>query len=336
MTVASNVSPAGAPATGPPHSSGDGPTRFRTDDLEAAHDFLRRTYWDYDARLLGTRGTFHFEHAVRANGPCLLLEMEHNVPCEHVAAESGDLMLICVLRGRVERSTRAGTERFSAGDVFLLSQPGEGYALRWDDLRAMTMPVRAESMPAADSSGRAVRLGSLTARRPEQRLMVRRTFDFIDKVVLGGPSRSSDLVPGSAARLVGSMVATVFGADADGSDGGESAGRPEGGRGTLRRAMEFIESNADRDIGLPDIAAAAYASSRSVQLAFRRYLDTTPMAHLRRVRLERVHEELVGSRHVTGTTVTEVATRWGFASMGRFAQEYRETYGVLPSETLRS
>lgn len=336
MTVASKVSPAGGPAPGSSQSSGDATTHFRTDDLEAADDFLRRTYWDYDARLLGTPGAFHFDHAVRANGPCLLLDMEHNVPCEHASAESGDLMLICVLRGRVERSTRAGMERFSAGDVFLLSQPGEGYSLRWDELHAMTMPVRAESMPAGDSSGRAVRVSRLAAKRPEQRIMLRRTFDFVDKVVLGGASRSSDLVPGSAARLVGSMVATVFGADGDESEADETAGRPEGSRGTLRRAMEFIESNADRDIGLAEIAAAAYASSRSVQLAFRRYLDTTPMAHLRRVRLERVHEELVGSRQVTGTTVTEVATRWGFVSMGRFAQEYRETYGVLPSETLRS
>jgi len=35
-------------------------------------------------------------------------------------------------------------------------------------------------------------------------------------------------------------------------------------------------------------------------------------------------------------TVTEIATRWGFASPGRFAASYNAAYGVLPSRTLRS
>jgi AraC-like DNA-binding protein len=35
-------------------------------------------------------------------------------------------------------------------------------------------------------------------------------------------------------------------------------------------------------------------------------------------------------------TVTEVATRWGFVSLSRFAATYRDAYGVLPSYTLRS
>jgi AraC-like DNA-binding protein len=312
--------------------------RFCTDDLEAADDFLRRTYWDYEARLLGPTGGFHFDHAVRVGGPCVLLEIEHTAPSEHVSTESRDVMLMCVLGGRVERSTRAGTDRFGAGDVFLLTQPGEGYALRWDELHAITMPVRMEYLTEGEPAARAMRFPRLTAQRPEHRVMVRRTFDFVDKVVLGAePARSCDLVHGSAARLVASMTATVFGPEGDAShDGAGSAGRSHGGQATLRRALEFVESNADRDIALPDIAAAAYATPRSVQLVFRRYLDTTPMAHLRRVRLEHVHEELVASNHGAGATVTEVASRWGFASMGRFAQEYREMYGVLPSETLRS
>lgn len=325
-----------------PRSGQRAVAHFRTDDVAAADDFLRRTYWDYEARPLGTVEAFRFHHAARSDGPCAMVELEHNAAYEHVTEASGEPMLVSVRRGRVERTTRAGTEWFTAGDVFLLAQPGEGYSLRWDELQAVAMPVRLPDAASAeatsadgtsvDPAGQVVRFGRLATHCPGQRAMLRRTFGFIDKVVLAPDSaQSSDLVLGSAARLVQALVTDVFGAPGDGSKTREQSA---GDQGTFRRARDYIEANADRDITLADIAAAAFASPRSVQLSFRRYLDTTPMAHLRLVRLERVHEELRASSPADGTTVTQVAAHWGFASMGRFAQDYRAVYGLRPSETL--
>jgi transcriptional regulator GlxA family with amidase domain len=104
----------------------------------------------------------------------------------------------------------------------------------------------------------------------------------------------------------------------------------------VRRAVAFIDEHADRDISAADIADAAHVTIRAVQLAFRRHLDTTPSDYLRRVRLDRAHQELCAASPGDGVTVTEIATRWGFASPSRFAASYRDTYGVLPSHTLRS
>jgi transcriptional regulator GlxA family with amidase domain len=59
------------------------------------------------------------------------------------------------------------------------------------------------------------------------------------------------------------------------------------------------------------------------------------MAHLRRVRLERVHADLLAA-DPDRTTVGAVAARWGFADPGRFARQYREVYGRAPSATLLS
>jgi AraC-like DNA-binding protein len=102
---------------------------------------------------------------------------------------------------------------------------------------------------------------------------------------------------------------------------------------SLRRATAFIEANPDRDITVADVAAAAHVTIRAVQLAFRRHLDTTPMAYLRQVRLDHAHRQLQAA-NPGRESVTAVAYRWGFASPSRFTAYYRQAYGVLPSRTL--
>jgi transcriptional regulator GlxA family with amidase domain len=84
-----------------------------------------------------------------------------------------------------------------------------------------------------------------------------------------------------------------------------------------------------------EIARAASVTPRAVQLAFRRHLDTTPTAYLRRVRLEQAHRQLRDATPGDGITVAEVAARWGFTP-SRFTERYRAAYGVLPSHTLRT
>jgi AraC-like DNA-binding protein len=58
------------------------------------------------------------------------------------------------------------------------------------------------------------------------------------------------------------------------------------------------------------------------------------MAYLRSVRLAHAHADLVRIADTgSQTTVTEVALRWGFTHLGRFAALYRQTYGRPPSST---
>ncbi|OOK67582.1 bacterial regulatory helix-turn-helix s, AraC family protein [Mycobacterium kansasii] len=73
---------------------------------------------------------------------------------------------------------------------------------------------------------------------------------------------------------------------------------------------------------------------RALQYMFRQRLDCTPMQYLRRVRLDRAHRELLDSSRASAT-VKQIANRWGFIHIGRFAIYYRETYGRSPHATLR-
>jgi transcriptional regulator GlxA family with amidase domain len=110
-----------------------------------------------------------------------------------------------------------------------------------------------------------------------------------------------------------------------------SAAQPQ----TLRRAIAFIHDNADRDIGVSEIAAAIGVTPRSVQYTFRRHLGTTPLEYLRRVRLDRAHRDLQKADPAVDT-VMEIAGRWRFSHPGRFSMVYRQAFGTPPSATLRA
>jgi len=102
---------------------------------------------------------------------------------------------------------------------------------------------------------------------------------------------------------------------------------------TVRRAMAFIEEHAHEPITVDDVALAAGISTRGLQYAFRRAVDTTPTEWLRRARISGAHRSLSDP---TGGTVADIARRWGFEHPSRFAAHYRAVYGVNPAQTLRA
>lgn len=108
---------------------------------------------------------------------------------------------------------------------------------------------------------------------------------------------------------------------------------PSGGK--TRAAVEFMIANAHRPMGTDEIAAAAGISLRSLQAAFRREYDVTATDYLRSIRLDRVRQELRDAEPGLAT-VAEVARRWGFTHLGRFAASYTARFGEYPSVTLAS
>jgi AraC-like DNA-binding protein len=103
----------------------------------------------------------------------------------------------------------------------------------------------------------------------------------------------------------------------------------------VRRAVAFVDAHAEAPVTVTEIARVAGVGPRTLQEAFRRHLDSTPMEYLRRVRLERAHRELQLGDPAFGVKVADVARRWGFTNLSRFAAAYRAAYGRLPSQTLR-
>ncbi len=104
----------------------------------------------------------------------------------------------------------------------------------------------------------------------------------------------------------------------------------------VARAREYIDAAPERVATVRDIADAAGVGVRALQAAFRAQIGESPVAYVRRARLERARALLIEADRADGDTVTDVALRSGFAHTGRFAADYRARYGEAPSATLRA
>ena len=102
----------------------------------------------------------------------------------------------------------------------------------------------------------------------------------------------------------------------------------------VQKAIDLIEARPGDPWTVVGLASRVHISVRALQEGFVREVGVPPMTYVRDVRLRRVRQHLQIGVH-DSTTVREVATRLGFLHLGRFAAIYRDTFGELPSETLR-
>lgn len=95
-------------------------------------------------------------------------------------------------------------------------------------------------------------------------------------------------------------------------------------------ARDLIVEQPDMPITVADLCRALGVSRRSLHYCFQDVLGFGPAVFLRNVRLDGARRALKNAQ-----SVTEAATLWGFWHFGRFAHDYREMFGELPSETFR-
>jgi AraC-like DNA-binding protein len=107
------------------------------------------------------------------------------------------------------------------------------------------------------------------------------------------------------------------------------AGRPP----SLQRVIDLIEREPGADLSLTRLATAGGMGPRALQRNFREYVGVSPREYVRWVRLGRARDDLAAA---AGGTVAEIAFRWGFTHVPRFAGAYQDRYGEAPSATLQS
>lgn len=101
-------------------------------------------------------------------------------------------------------------------------------------------------------------------------------------------------------------------------------------RHIVAMAREYMHSHADEAITVPDLCTATGVSRRALQYAFEDVVHLSPVTYLRVMRLNRVRCELQTRMR---DTIGDVAARWGFWHLSRFASDYSRLFGELPSAT---
>jgi transcriptional regulator GlxA family with amidase domain len=98
--------------------------------------------------------------------------------------------------------------------------------------------------------------------------------------------------------------------------------------------MDPIRSHLNSP-GRPRSSRHVAVSARSLQDGFAHSVGVPPARYLQQVRLDRGHDELRSADPYT-VTMSQIAGRWGFVYLSRFATAYRNKFGERPSRTLRT
>lgn len=101
----------------------------------------------------------------------------------------------------------------------------------------------------------------------------------------------------------------------------------------VERARAYIHDHLSEPMSVDEIAAAAYASRRTLFRAFEDILDESPRHYVRRLRLHRIRHDLA-SEAERACTIALIANQWGMSDLGRMSGWYRELFGERPSETV--
>jgi len=213
------------------------------------------------------------------------------------------------------RHSVAYQENFHTYAIPLSKKKLREHALRLGGDKLSLVPL--EFDPAADFSS-------------EGGLLLRQTLEFTAQA-MDGPLRNMDgeLIKSQMSDLIMTQILTQLASTVQDRLNGREVSNilPR----SVKRAQDYIHAHPANKLDMSTLAEVAGCSYRTLQRGFLDAFDATPQQYIRKIRLIEVRRELLSSG--PKDNVANIARRWGFAHMGRFAQEYAKEFGEFPSET---
>lgn len=317
-------------------SDGPGVTVLATRDFERAQAYIDRVFTPHRLSLHGT-STLGFDLRYAESPVTTVGYMTYGVPVTVDVPPPGDCYhLILPIRGVCGVAQRRERAEAAAGQGAALLSPDEPVSVEWDaDSVAYVVKVPRVSMEThlarltGQNGARAVRFPLAADLRTGGGEALAATVSFLltELTRPGGittmPLAREQLEYAVLTQLL--MVIPHSCSEFLSRDGWPASRR------RVQKVVDLIHEHPDQPLTTAHLAAAAGVTERALQLAFQKQIGTSPAAYVRGVRLDRVHADLCSGAE--GATVTEVAVRWGFLHPSRFAQQYRQRFGVLPSAT---
>ncbi|MEV6303565.1 AraC family transcriptional regulator [Actinoplanes sp. NPDC051861] len=313
---------------------------LRTTDVEQARAFCRKMYYGpLRIEPVGDPRRFHFSADVVLLGPITLGEVGYGTDIRvSISALETSYHVLVPLTGMLT-SRHRGAVVLADPTRAVVYRPTGDIELEWPGTcRLLSVKVERAALERE--------LDAALDQRVVSPLPLGASFDLVD-----GPGRTwAALVrlllaelrgpdglasqPRMAARwrdmVVSGLALTVEHPYGEEPLGLQGPHRPR----TVKRALDVMHAEPWRQYTVGDLADVAGVGVRVLQESFRQHVGMPPLTYLRRLRLDHVHAEL--SRADPGrASVSEVAYRWGFTHLGRFAGAYRARFGVSPSDTLR-
>ncbi|WP_375388591.1 helix-turn-helix domain-containing protein [uncultured Amnibacterium sp.] len=244
---------------------------------------------------------------------------------------AAELLVVAVEQG--EAALTAGGMRLRLAQQQIGLVPiGADAELRWSAARLQLFAIPAAPLARLLGVPRStVRLHAprIDPCSPELGEYFRRTAALLTSSVFGTPEvYARDLVRAATVDALTAVVVEAFQL----SDYAEDASDRDDV--VIRRAIAEMRGHLTEPISVPEVAQAAGVSIRGLQMAFHRQLGVAPLLHLRQLRLEAARSALVAEAE-EGTTIADIARRFGYANSGRFSTHYRSEYGEAPSATLQ-
>src|SRR5690606_32404292 len=245
--------------------------RFMSDDVDSVEPTWRR--FVPSATLRGVdRDRFRFDWTSAQLPGLSIVRYELAAEVDSSVEPEGQL-LACRIDG-ADAAVSTGSDDLDPAEPWL--SDGRPVRSRWSDaeVRALVFDGRTAQNVARQITGNdRLRLQVADPSPDGDASHWERTFDYIDASARA-LTPSDELLISSLRRHALWVTLCTFRTTFR-----EAMSRPAQMRAapvTVRRAVDFIDENAHRDITVDDVAQAVHMSTRGLQYAFRRALDTTP------------------------------------------------------------
>lgn len=305
-----------------------------TSDPHVAHTWLSTTYPGYLPEETNSRRNFLFQAGHEQLGRSGVSRLRYSMSADNNVAP--DVMLVVRLSagammvrfGREEVAVPAGTP--------VLLPAHQAVSVLWADTEARCVSLNAGDVErvAVETTGLdnlALRFTGLRPMLPGLDQRWNDTVQAVTRAALRNRTMAGPVLTGHLTQRLAEAVLATFPSTRLATR--RRVPPDHATPAVVRRAVDFVDANAERDLTTSDIAAAVGIGPRGLQAAFLRHQDSTPTVYVRRVRLNRAHRELVDTDPADRDTLTAVAARWGFPRLSDFVTAHQQVYGCPPAQT---